>query len=133
MVQNSMNGRPLQAARPRKPDAWRLWAVLAVFTLFGLYNVRTLFSVQVLQHSDLTSKAEAHIQWTDTLAPVRGLIYDSQGQLLAGNTTAEDLYVDKSNLLMKDGKTYDDGQLHQIADLLAPALNQQPDDLFQRL
>src|SRR5947209_3043919 len=76
--------------------------------------------------------AEDRIYWKDTIPPVRGLIYDSRGQLLAGNTTAEDVYVDKSNLFIKKDQI-DEAKLHVISDLLAPPLAQDPQDLFTRL
>ncbi len=125
MVQNTLNQRAQQAARRRRLDNWRLWSVLAIFVLFGLYNSSTLFSLQVLQYNVLSDKAEVRIRWKDVLPPARGLIYDSRGQLLAGNTTAQDVYVDKTHS--------DDLNLHEICDLLAPALRQDAGDMFSRL
>jgi cell division protein FtsI/penicillin-binding protein 2 len=97
--------------------------VLAFFTIFGLYNSWRVFSVQVLQYDTLAPMAEGRIKWKDTIAPNRGLIYDSRGGLLAGNTTAEDVYVDRTH-------NSSDEDLHKISDLLAPVLGQQPGDLF---
>jgi cell division protein FtsI/penicillin-binding protein 2 len=100
--------------------------VLVGFVLFGLYNGGTLFSLQVLQHSKLSDEAKTRISWKDTISPIRGMIFDSRGQLLAGNTTAEDVYVDKTNIRT-------DEILHRVTDLLAPALGLQAGDLFTRL
>lgn len=128
-----------QASRPRRLEQWRLWTVLTLFALFGVYNAATLFSLQVVQHQKLTGMAEDRIYWKDVIAPVRGLIYDSRGQLLAGNTTADDVYVDKSNLYTPAPRNsggepqLDEGKLHAITDLLGPALGQDPQDLFTRL
>ncbi|HEX9989601.1 MAG TPA: penicillin-binding protein 2 [Chloroflexia bacterium] len=128
MAQNTLNQRQRarQASRPRRLEAWRLWLMLGFFTIFAIYNLKTVFSLQVLQHTDLAEKAEGRIKWKDTLYPTRGLIYDARGQLLAGNTTAEDVYVDKTH------KTEDD-DLHEIADLLAPVLGQDAQELFTNL
>ena len=115
-----------QAARPRKPEGWRLWAVLVAFTIFGAYNASKVFSVQVLDYDKLSQMAEGRIKWKDTLQPRRGVIHDSRGQLLAGNTTADDVYVDKTHL-----KT--DEALHRVTDLLAPALGQPAGEMFTRL
>jgi len=125
MAQNTLNQRGQQAARRRSVDSWRLWVVMFVFTLFAFYNSTKVFSLQVLQYSELAAKAENRIKWKDTIAPIRGLIYDSRMQLLAGNTTAEDVYVDKMHA--------DEEDLHKIADLLAPVLGQEAGDLFTRL
>src|SRR5687767_2026923 len=115
-----------QAARPRKPEGWRLWAVLVAFTIFGLYNAGKVFSVQVLEYPKLSQMAEGRIKWKDTIQPRRGAIYDARGQLLAGNTTADDVYIDKTHLDT-------DEELHRVTDLLAPALGQQPGDMFTKL
>src|SRR5437763_15821905 len=116
-MQTTLNQRTRQAARPRRLDAWRMWAVIAVFVIFGLYNGSKLFSLQVLRYDELATRSEGGITWKDILPPARGLIYDSRGQLLAGNTTAEDVYVDKTNMLIN--KTLpDEAKIHRVADLL---------------
>ena len=125
MATNTLRQRAQQASRHRKPDSRRLWVVFILFTAFAGYNTWKVFSVQVLDYGRLSTMAEGRIKWKDTIAPRRGLIYDSRGQLLAGNTTAEDVYVDKTHS--------DEAELHQISDLLAPALGQQPGDLYTRL
>jgi cell division protein FtsI (penicillin-binding protein 3) len=125
MATNTLKQRAQQASRHRKVDSRRLWAVLIFFTLFAGYNAWKVFSVQVLDYGRLSTMAEGRIRWKDTIVPKRGLIYDSRGQLLAGNTTAEDVYVDKTHS--------DDEDLHKIADLLAPTLGQQPSELYTSL
>jgi cell division protein FtsI (penicillin-binding protein 3) len=126
MSQTTAKQRLRGAARPRRVDSWRIWILIALFTTFGLYNLFTLFKLQVLQHGALAEKAELRIKWKDTILPRRGLIYDAQGQILAGNTTANDVYVDITH---QDT----DEDLHRVADLLAPVLGQQPQDLFTRI
>jgi len=126
MAQTTLNQRAKQAARPRRVEGWRLWAMLIFFTIFGLYNLFTIFKLQVLQHGDLSAMAEERIKWTDTILPRRGLIYDSRGQLLAGNTTANDVYIDKTHLTT-------DTDLHAITDLFAPVIGQDPNALFTHL
>jgi cell division protein FtsI (penicillin-binding protein 3) len=127
MAQTTLNQRAKRgAARPRRVDAWRVWAMLGFFTVFGVYNLFTVFKLQVLEHSKLSEKAESRIKWKDTIQPRRGLIYDSRGQLLAGNITANDVYVDKTH-------RNTDTQLHEISDLLAPIIAQNPQELFTKL
>lgn len=126
MVQQTLRQRKEQAARPRRVESWRLWAMMIFFTAFALYNAKTVFSLQVLQGTDLAAKAEERIRRKDTIDPRRGSIYDSQGLLLAGNTTAEDIYVDKSNI-----KT--DEKLRTVTDLLAPVIGRNAGDLFTQL
>lgn len=125
MYQTTLNQRAQQAARHKRFDSWRFWTVLLVFTAFASYNAVEVFSVQVLQYNTLAPMAESRITWKDTIAPRRGLIYDSRGELLAGNTTAYDIYVDKTHL--------DDKDLRTVSDLLAPVLSQTSAELYSRL
>jgi cell division protein FtsI (penicillin-binding protein 3) len=128
MPTNTLNQRAKQqqAARPRKPEGWRVWALLIAFTVFGVYNAAKVFSVQVLEYPKLSQMAEGRIKWKDTLQPRRGAIYDARGQLLAGNTTADDVYVDKTHLTT-------DEKLHRVTDLLGPALGQPAGEMFTRI
>ncbi|MEO8285941.1 MAG: penicillin-binding protein 2 [Chloroflexota bacterium] len=126
MAQTTLNQRARQAARPRRVDGWRLWAMLLFFTVFGMYNIFTVFKLQVLQHGDLSAKAEERIKWKNTILPRRGLIYDTRGQLLAGNTTRNDVYIDKTHM-------QDDEDLHALVDLFAPELGQEPGKMFTHL
>jgi cell division protein FtsI/penicillin-binding protein 2 len=127
MAQVTLTGgnRGKQAARPQRVSSRRLWVILVAFTLFGAYDLFTVFKLQVLQYDDLSSRAESGIKRKDTLVPRRGLIYDSRGQLLAGNATAYDVYVDLTH-------TSADSDLHEIADLLAPTLGQDPQKMFTK-
>lgn len=115
--------RTKQAARPQRVSSTRLWIMLGLFTAFGLYNLATVFKLQVLQYNDLSTRAEERIKRKETLIPRRGLIYDSRGQLLAGNATAYDVYVDLTHRRT-------DAELREIADLLAPALGQNGQAMF---
>ena len=125
MATNTLKQRAQQASRHRRLDSRRLWVVLIFFTIFAGYNAWKVFSVQVLDYTKLSTMAEGRIKWKDTLVPNRGLIYDSRGQLLAGNTTAHDVYVDKTHV--------DEEGLREISDLLAPVLGQQPSELIATL
>jgi cell division protein FtsI (penicillin-binding protein 3) len=99
--------------------------ILVAFALFAGYNLFTVFKLQVLQYNDLSSRAENGIKRKDTLIPRRGLIYDTRGQLLAGNATAYDVYVDLTHVTA-------DADLHEISDLLAPTLGQDPQAMFAK-
>ena len=114
------------AARPNRISSRRVACVLLFFVIFGLYNTYRVFSVQVLQHDVLSLKAETLITWPDEIPPLRGLIYDSRGQLLAGNVTAHDVDVDISHHRDPESK-------RAVADKLAPVLGQDPQALFERL
>ncbi len=114
------------AARPNRISTRRVVWVLLFFFMFGLYNTYRVFSVQVLQHEFLSLKAENLITWPDEIPPLRGLIYDSRGQLLAGNVTAHDVDVDIS-------RHKDDESKRAVAEGLAPILGQDPGALYTKL
>lgn len=104
----------------------RVRVVFSVFVLLAVALTGRLFVLQVQQHDELSQKAEAYHLWTDTIPATRGSIFDINGGLLAGNTTADDLYVDMSKL-------GDMSERRRLADLLGPPLNQNPDDLYVTL
>ncbi len=114
--------KELRTGRGLSPRA-RVRVVFSVFVLLALALTGRLFVLQVQQHADLSRKAEAAHLWTDTIPATRGAIYDINGGLLAGNTTADDLYVDM-------GKLGSVSERRRLADLLAPPLNANPDDLY---
>lgn len=114
------------AARPNRISTKRVIWVLLFFVAFGLYNTYRVFSLQVLQHEVLSLKAENLIKWPDKIPPRRGLIFDTRGQLLAGNITAHDVEVDIS-------RHKEDKDKQAIADKLAPVLGQDPAAMFNRL
>lgn len=121
----SLNQRA-HAARPNRISTRRIVWVLLFFSVFGLYNTYKVFSLQVLQHDALAVAAEQRIKWTDEIPPLRGLIYDSRGQLLAGNITVRDVYVDISRHKTDDAK-------RAVAEKLAPILGTDADTLLARL
>ncbi len=104
---------------------WRIWAVLLVFVGFSGYIALNLFKVQVLENQTMAGKVEANITSTEQVQPSRGLIYDTQGYLLAGNAVAEDLYLDKNHKSASEIRT--------ITDLLAPIIEDSPDELYDRV
>jgi cell division protein FtsI (penicillin-binding protein 3) len=104
---------------------WRIWTVLVFFMIGVVYITARLFQLQVLEQPVMAARLQDKITVTEPLLPNRGLIRDSRGFLLAGDSLASDLYVDKSNRT--------DGDLHSITDLLGPIIGQSPEDLYHRL
>src|SRR3954447_3074263 len=104
---------------------WRIWTILLLFVAFSGYIGVNLFKVQVLENQTMAGKVEANITSTEQVQPNRGLIYDAGGYLLAGNAVAEDLYLDKNHK--------SDTDLRTITDLLAPIIEESPDELYDRV
>ena len=125
MAQTTLNQRAKQAARPQRWTAGGCGLCSFSSRSSPCTTSSPVFKLQVLQHGDLSAMAEERIKWTDTILPRRGLIYDSRGQLLAGNTTANDVYIDKTHL-DNSRQTI----LHAITDLFAPVIGQDPNALY---
>jgi cell division protein FtsI/penicillin-binding protein 2 len=104
---------------------WRIWAVLGMFLLGALYIGARLFQLQVLDQAKMADRVETNITRTDQILPNRGIIRDARGFLLAGDSVASDLYLDKTH------KT--DADIRNIADLLGPVLAEAPEDLYSRI
>ena len=77
--------------------------ILALLTLL-LYN---LYRLQVIKHSDYQTTSEGNRFDLTAISPQRGIIYDRQGHILAGNRTSYSLEIlpslitDKHALLVK--------------------------------
>ena len=56
---------------------------LVIFVLLGVLGVRFWY-LQVSQHDEFQARSDANRILTRPLAPARGLIYDRNGELLAG-------------------------------------------------
>ena len=104
---------------------WRIWAILAALVAFTAYVGYRLFDVQVLENQVMATRIEDRITITNKILPNRGVIRDSKGYLLAGNSMANDLYIDKTYL--------SDTDLRTVTDLVAPVIGRSPDDLYQQV
>lgn len=85
-------------SRPVAISRWRINAVLIVCALLVARVAVRLADVQVVQHADLTSKANAEIDKQETLLPRRGTIFDSAGNVLAMDVDRESLWVVPKNV-----------------------------------
>ena len=63
----------------------RVWLAVVVMILMTAGLVARMFYLQVLEHDDLATQSEENRIHLRTVPPVRGLIYDAKGRLLAEN------------------------------------------------
>ena len=72
---------------------WRLWIVYGVVALvMGLLLFR-LVNLQVLQGTDWLGQAVENYTTTESIAPARGIIYDRNGFILAGNVASYNVVI----------------------------------------
>ncbi len=71
----------------------RVWLALVFVILLAMLLVSRLFYLQVIKHDELATQSEENRILVRTVPPVRGLIYDRNGQLLATNRSSKTLAV----------------------------------------
>jgi penicillin-binding protein 2 len=77
---------------------WRLWAIYGVVTLVLGSLLFRLISLQVFQGTEWLDQAVENYTTVDSIAPSRGIIYDRNGYILAGNIAAYSVVVTPANL-----------------------------------
>ncbi|HRN50479.1 MAG TPA: penicillin-binding protein 2 [Anaerolineales bacterium] len=99
-------------------ENWRLMAFFGFVTLvFAIFGLR-LFYLQVLEHDNWLSQAEANRTETISLAPQRGVIYDRNGVVLARNVASYNIVVIPAEL------PADEGEIQEIIYALADITDQ---------
>lgn len=77
---------------------WRLWVIYGVVTLvLGMLMFR-LISLQVFQRTDWLEQAVENYTTSPSIAPSRGIIYDRNGYILAGNIASYSVVITPANL-----------------------------------
>lgn len=77
---------------------WRLWVIYGVVALvLGLLLFR-LVSLQVFQRSDWLEQAVENYTTSPSTAPSRGIIYDRNGYILAGNLASYSVVITPASL-----------------------------------
>ena len=79
--------------RERRLVNFRVWLAVAVMILMTAGLVSRAFYLQVIQYDDLATQSEDNRIHLRTVPPVRGLIYDAKGRLLADNQPSYNLTI----------------------------------------
>ena len=86
-------------------DDWRFRIIyLLLIVIFGFFAIR-LFSLQILQHSTYTAQADDNRSSTISIATNRGILYDSNGVVLARNSASYNIVITPANLPDDEGAT----------------------------
>ena len=119
-------GRRKPESRTAKPDRSRLERrrlILGILCFLWFAGVGArLYYFQVIQYGDLWGRAQRQQQRTIEVAPQRGAIYDRQMNPLAMSLGVDSVYAVPSEI--KESRL--------VADLLAPVLGLDAEDLFGR-
>ena len=79
-------------------QAWRLWAIYGVVALVIGALLFRLMTLQVIQGTDWLDQAVENYTTTESIAPPRGIIYDRNGYIVAGNIAAYNVVITPANL-----------------------------------
>ena len=101
-------------AKQRENDRFqlRLWISLGVVLLAFVVLISRLFYLQIIQHEHYLTEAEDNRQQLQPIAPIRGLIYDREGRLLAGNRASHSVTLVPEQL--RGGKRDVDATITQL-------------------
>ena len=77
---------------------WRLWVIYGVVALVMGSLLFRLINLQVIQGTDWFDQAVENYTTTDSIAPARGIIYDRNGYILAGNIASYSVVITPANL-----------------------------------
>jgi len=77
---------------------WRLWVVYGVVALVLVILLFRLVTLQVIQGGDWNDQAVENYTATESIAPPRGIIYDRNGYILAGNIASYNVVITPANL-----------------------------------
>jgi len=77
---------------------WRLWVIYGVVALVLGSLLFRLINLQVIQGIDWLDQAVENYTTTDSIAPARGIIYDRNGYILAGNIASYSVVITPANL-----------------------------------
>ena len=77
---------------------WRLWVIYAIVALVMGSLLFRLVNLQVIQEVSWFDQAVQNYTTTDSIAPARGIIYDRNGYILAGNIASYSVVITPANL-----------------------------------
>ena len=85
-------------APQRETQPWRLWVVYGVVALVLGSLLFRLVRLQVLQGTDWLEQAVENYTTIESIPPSRGIIYDRNGYILAGNVAAYNVVITPADL-----------------------------------
>jgi len=106
-------------AKQRENDRFqmRLWFALGVIVLVFAVLISRMAYLQIFQHQHFLTEAEDNRQQLQPIAPTRGLIYDREGRLLAGNRATHSVTLVPEQL--PGGKHGVDDTIVQLQNIIA--------------
>ena len=108
----------------------RIRVLFIVMILIATLIVGQLFSMQIVSYDYYQGKVIANIQQETVIPAVRGVIYDRNMNVLAGNTTAYRVFISPVDIQNDDTESHDDAKL--ISETLSKILNVSYDEVYAK-
>lgn len=81
----------------------RIWVAIGFMTLLGVGLISRLFYLQVVRYNELSTQSDDNRVLVQPIPPTRGLIYDTNGKLLAVNKPSHILSIVREQTKDLDG------------------------------
>ena len=108
----------------------RIRVLFIVLVIIAALIISQLFSMQIISYDYYQGKVIANIQQETVIPAVRGVIYDRNMNVLAGNATAYRVFISPVDIQADDNENLDDAKL--ISQTLSTLLGVSYDDVFQK-
>ena len=102
----------------------RVWVAIGFMLLLGIGLVSRLFYLQVIRYNELATQSEENRVLLQAIPPTRGLIYDTNGKLLAMNRSSHILAIVRERVDDMDTLLADIGQLVTLTENELKRFNQ---------
>jgi len=98
----------------------RIRVLFVVMVLIAAIIIGQLFSMQIVSYDYYQGKVIANIQQETVIPAVRGVIYDRNMNVLAGNSTAYRVFISPVDIQADDNEEHDDAKLisHTLSSIL---------------
>ncbi|MGI9276612.1 MAG: penicillin-binding protein 2 [Endozoicomonas sp.] len=94
----------------------RVWLALFFMVLLVLGLISRLFYLQVVRYDELATQSDENRVVLQTIPPVRGLLYDNQGRLLAMNRSSRNLAIVRERVSSLDELLEELGELVPLSE-----------------
>lgn len=94
----------------------RIWVAIGFMALLGVGLISRLFYLQVVRYNELSTQSDENRVLVQPIPPTRGLIYDTNGKLLAVNKPSHILSIVREQTKDLDGLLDDIGNILPLTD-----------------
>lgn len=95
--------------------ARKSWAIVALFIICGVVIIGRLFYLQIIKYDDFHLMVKDETTYNQTVNPERGIIYDADGNILAGNIPVYTCFISPAEIHDSDYPEYGEPKKYTYA------------------